>query len=553
MIYKKFNLLITFVLFICIVSISIGYSALNSDLMISGEATVLKQNQIKITNVMFKDGLNGGVETNNSSFTNDTSNIFINLPNIDSSITYTVTVLNEIDSDFYFAKIEELINSNVNISYEIIDMENIVFAGNSSTQFDIVFSYNGSLPEDKDLSLSLKFNFESVYKEEILNGAYPVLNNGLIPVSISSSGTVSVADTAKVWYSYESKSWANAVLVKDPSVVYETGDIIAMDDIKQMYVWIPRYSYDASSIEDDKNAIDVTFVDNTVAAHPAFTFGSDELNGFWVGKFETGYEFGEDMNSTDLDYSIKPNTFSIGPIDVYNMYLNVIKTNNKYGLDSSSDLHVIKNTEWGAVAYLTYSIYGICTSSTNCVIMSNNYYTNNLNDIITGCGGSSRPITTTGVYDISICPVDYRWNTTNGYKASNTGNITGIYDLSAGKYEYVMTFMENPSGGVYTASSKFTQSNLPDEKYYDLYPENTNNKNSNGIVGDAILEIKDPSSTYSWNSDYAIFHTTGAPFLVRSARVGSWHYAGMFAYYGVTGTSSGGVGAFATRNIIAPV
>ncbi len=553
MLKRHFQLIVATVIFICILSISIGYSALNANLMISGEATVQVETNIKITNITFKDRINGGIETNNPSFSNDTSNIFVSLPNIDSSIICTISVSNEQNNDFYFAEIEELVNNNENINYEILNKENIVFFKNSITEFDIKISYKDILPENKDLSLTLKYNFENTYKEEILNGATPVLNSGLIPVSISSDGLVSVADTTKEWYSYQNKSWANAVLVKDPTITYDIESVIPMDEIKQMYVWIPRYSYDSNSIENENNAIDITFVNNDAAAHPAFTFGEDELKGFWVGKFETGYEFGEDMNNTTLDYSIKPNTYSLGPIDIYSMYQGVIKTNNKYGLDSSSDLHVIKNTEWGAVTYITHSVYGICTSDTSCPVMTNNYFANNLNDIITGCSGSSRPTTTSDVYDISICPSDYRWNTVNGYKASSTNNITGIYDLAAGKYEYVMTFMENPSGGVYTASSKFTQSNLPDEKYYDLYPENTNNKNSNGIIGDGILEIKDPAATYSWNADYAIFHTTGAPFIVRSARVGSWHYAGMFAYYGVTGTASGGVGAFATRNVIAPV
>ncbi len=549
----KFNIITIFVVCLAIICMSIGYSALNSNLTISGEAIVIINKNIKITNVTFKDDISGASEIYNSSFTNNTSNIGINLPNIDSSITYTITIFNETDSNYYMNNVEEIINTNPNISYEVVNKNDIVFAPNSTTEFDIKFTYKGSLPDNKDLSISLMFGFHQNYREEILNGAYPVLNNGLIPITIANDGTVTVADTAVEWYSYETKNWANAVLVKDTSITYEAGNVIPMNDIKQMYVWIPRYSYDPASIETDKNAIDIKFVNTETSAHPAFTFGTDELAGFWVGKFETGYEFGEDMTSETLDYSIKPNIYSIGPIDIYSMYQGVIKTNNKYGLDSSSDMHVIKNTEWGAVTYITHSIYGICTSSTNCVAMTNNYYANNLNDIITGCGGTTKPIITSGIYDISICPVDYRWNTTNGYKASTTNNITGIYDLSAGKYEYVMTFMENSSGGVYTGSSKFTQNNLPDEKYYDLYPENTNNKNSTGIIGDAILEIKDPSSTYSWNYDYAIFHTTSAPFIVRSARVGSWHYAGMFAYYGVTGTSSGGVGAFATRNVIAPI
>ncbi len=551
---KKIELTITFSIFISVLFMSIGYASLNTELTISGEAIVSINKSIKITNINIKEQLNDAYETYNSSFSSDSCELHINLPNLNSSTTYTLSITNSTTNTYYLGEIEELIFTNDNIYYEILNKDNIVFTPNSDVKIDIKLSYKDILPENKELSLNLKFNFIENYKEEILNGATPILNDGFIPVTIANNGTVYVADTQEEWYRYETKTWANAVLVIDQTINYNIGEEIPMNEIKQMYVWIPRYSYDPNSIENENNAIDITFVNNTTPAHPAFTFGEDELKGFWVGKFETGVEFGEDMTATETHFSIKPNIYSIGPMDIYTMYNNVIKTNNNYGLNSNSDLHVIKNTEWGAVNYLTHSIYGICTTSTNCTPMVNNYFQNEQNQIITGCGGTTRPTTTSGIYNVEICPVDYRWNTINGYKASTTNNISGIYDLSAGKYEYVMSFMKNTTGGVHTASSKFTQSNLPNSKYYDLYEENTDNTNSSlAITGDSILEIKDSTLKYTWNSDYAIFHTTSTPFIVRSGRVGSWHYAGMYAYYGVTGSSSGGVGAFATRNIISPI
>ena len=45
--------------------------------------------------------------------------------------------------------------------------------------------------------------FESRYSEEVLNGAYPVLKEPLIPVTIESDGTVKKADLKSEWYSYE--------------------------------------------------------------------------------------------------------------------------------------------------------------------------------------------------------------------------------------------------------------------------------------------------------------------------------------------------------------
>ena len=41
------------------------------------------------------------------------------------------------------------------------------------------------------------------------------------------------------------------------------------------------------------------------------------------------------------------------------------QTGNSFGFVSGEvDTHMSKNNEWGAVAYLTQSIYGRCTTST---------------------------------------------------------------------------------------------------------------------------------------------------------------------------------------------
>ena len=79
-------------------------------------------------------------------------------------------------------------------------------------------------------------------KETLLNGAYPELYKGLVPVTIDNDGTVKKADTTKMWYSYENKIWANAVILTGADI-YNAGDTIKEEEIKQYYVWIPRYRY----------------------------------------------------------------------------------------------------------------------------------------------------------------------------------------------------------------------------------------------------------------------------------------------------------------------
>ena len=145
----------------------------------------------------------------------------------------------------------------------------------------------------------------STYKDPILNGADPILPDDLLPVIIDSNGIVTYVNKNGTWYNYENKMWANAIkLIGSPSKTYKEGDIISESDISAYFVWIPRYKYelwnvgvsDVTSSQVPKT-ISITFeskntakstgsTDGTYLTHPAFTFGTTELNGIWVSKFE---------------------------------------------------------------------------------------------------------------------------------------------------------------------------------------------------------------------------------------------------------------------------
>ena len=59
-----------------------------------------------------------------------------------------------------------------------------------------------------ELSISGEATVNSqIYKEVILNGTEPKLEEPLIPVTIEDDGTVKKADITSKWYSYEEKRW----------------------------------------------------------------------------------------------------------------------------------------------------------------------------------------------------------------------------------------------------------------------------------------------------------------------------------------------------------
>ena len=384
----------------------------------------------------------------------------------------------------------------------------------------------------------------------------PVLADGMIPVYWNGTGWAKAdkdnVDPTYQWYDYNAKKWANAVMVTSGTrtayMSNETkplGTVIPESDILAYYVWIPRYRYQlfnvnsetisskeiAISFENKSKAKSTGTVNDAWLTHPAFTFGTDELEGIWVGKFSTT---GDATTPT-----IKPNLEMLINQKVSTQFT----TSQKFGTTtyltstgvSEVDAHMMKNTEWGAVAYLKQSKYGLGTTD----IGWNNY---DSSPVLTGCGAAS------GSSSSTTCNA---YNTTNGMLASTTGNITGVYDMSAYTGTYVMGVMKNSGGTNLTySSSGFTTSTLPfNSKYVDQYGYGTTSNDQTAynrrILGDATSEVA------SWYNDLSDFVVSNYSWFVRG--VGDPTHAGVFAF----GRHDGGSGGvlyprIAFRSVLSP-
>ena len=392
-------------------------------------------------------------------------------------------------------------------------------------------------------TFKFKVNVSTVEQNLDTSGANkPVLASNMIPVYYDEANSVwKKADKNNSqkdyrWYSYSSTGeykgmWANAVTVKDTNrqtyLNATPGTTISMDDITTMWVWIPRFNAVTPSnynggTQEKPNAIDVTFVKQNETAIDAFTFGDKQLSGFWYGKFEVGHTTlassatANSLGCTNETCSnangiiIKPNVTSLrwnNPSNFFFASRSMEQTGNSFGFVSTEvDTHMSKNNEWGAVAYLTQSIYGRCTNSTTCTEVG----INNNSSYKTGYGapaGSSSSITN-GAY-----------NTTLGKDASTTGTIYGIYDMSGGAVEYVMGVYNNTKGSYSGFSS------LPDTKYYNNYTGSSYN-------GHALTE------TNGWYSDIASFVSTSYPWVKRGGDYSNSTLAGVFFASGQNGDYS---------------
>ena len=405
---------------------------------------------------------------------------------------------------------------------------------NSATNDDLYIKENGSYKEDSN-GLILTKNFCSKVKITGTDTPYltpidvsganaPVLASNMIPVYYDETNEVwkkankDNTDRTNPWYSYNSTGeykgrWANAVTVTGTNrtkyLNATPGTTIPMDDINTMWVWIPRFNAVTPSnynggTQAKPNAIDVTFVKQNETAIDAFTFGDKELSGFWYGKYEVGGTLASPCTNETCNVSnivVKPNVTSLRSQTVSSFFFasrSMEQVGNSFGFVSAEvDTHMSKNNEWGAVAYLTQSIYGRCTSSTSCTEIG----INNNSSWITGYGApaGSNDSATNGAY-----------NTTLGKDASTTKNIYGIYDMSGGAYEYVM--------GVYNKTiDESGFSSLPDTKYY-------NNYTGSSYTGHALTE------TNGWYNDSAGFVNSIYPWFFRGGSYSSSTNAGEFYF-----------------------
>ena len=373
------------------------------------------------------------------------------------------------------------------------------------------------------------------YLSQYTNGGYienkgvnaPVLKDGMELVTYNEETGEWDTNNSSSAYDYvagegtednNSSKWANAR--------------VTIDGVDSYFVWIPRYAYKITYNEDRTGGtINVKFLIGTTDqyyddngdlqtakrattghedttsdyyVHPAFTNDvnlggwGNELTGIWIGKYESSLVNKSDSSNivtnddttgnillsenTDKAIAVQAGMSSWRYCTIGNMYTNAIS----YAENLNS--HMLKNSEWGAVAYLTHSQYG------------RNSYEIDGND-------NSNFITADEGIDINP-------------KQSTTGNIYGIYDLSGGAREYTGAYY---NGGTLSNGSSFA--NGSSDEFSTAYTGTVMSQHYK--VGDATYE------TNEWNGDFANFVDSTNSFFIRGGYYIIGDNEGIF-YYGRT-------------------
>ena len=345
----------------------------------------------------------------------------------------------------------------------------------------------------------------------------PKLGSGMTPIKWNGSSWVNTTGSDKDWYDYTAKKWANA----------KTSD-------GSMWVWIPRYAYSITSGYHSSSAgnIDVEFMKGLTNEtstgrtsfqnssgqgnwniHPAFNYGQT-VSGIWVAKFEASRSNATSSNAgSNNTIKIQPGVQSWRSITVNDIYTNCLNYN------STLNSHMMKNDEWGAVAYLSKSKYGK---------QNEEVWINNSGSYITGSSGNSASASgNTGT------TTDY--TSTQGVKASTTGTVYGVYDMSGGAWEYVAGYVNNGNSSLTSYGSSLVNGDAKTKNVYSKGSSDdiTDNYNANSSkYGDAVYETSANGNTSngSWYGDYSSFPYTSYTFFGRGGICNGGTNAGVFCF-----------------------
>ena len=323
---------------------------------------------------------------------------------------------------------------------------------------------------------------------------------------------------------------------------------VTIDGIDSYFVWIPRYAYriiyfDSSDSKiayqngtlteeeakaqgkikgysDSRGIVDaegkkVANVESTTKTmvskdyfmvHPAFMKGTENnfengewnenISGLWIGKYEAARsDTNGSTQGSATTLKVQPGQTSFRNTKIGDMYTYA----REY---SPTDLksHMLKNSEWGAVAYLTESTYG--RNGTEIGFNTNSSY-------LTGGG-------------IGTAYAD------SNKLQSSTGNEYGIYDLRGGSSEYVAGYYNGSSS--LSSGSSFAINGGPSNEYSTAYTGTT--ASSAYKYGDATYE------TIGWHSDRAAFVDSDYPFFKRGGYYSfTASLTGVFYYNGYFGSA----------------
>lgn len=151
------------IVFVLVCSISIVCASYNQTMLINGNAILRVDDLIRITDLKMSSTNSEGYETYNSQYSKNSTNMYVSLPKIDSTVTYEVTVTNKSGYLYIISDIESSLVNDA-ITYEITDYKvGDGIGAASEIKFNITLKYKEGVkevPNDYSQIASILFKFE---------------------------------------------------------------------------------------------------------------------------------------------------------------------------------------------------------------------------------------------------------------------------------------------------------------------------------------------------------------------------------------------------------
>ena len=450
---KLFNI-IPLLLILVMLSMTIGYGALQQTLFIQGNATIsTPEYKIIIKSIEVKENTDGAYQNATPTFENTEGAVYSELSNTSSSITYNVEIKNMgLTSgvlDYIFVS-----QDNANMKYKIggINTGDIIEAG-KTTVATITIEYWDNVTDATSSTVSTLFNFEFLKHEANYSN-----------------------DCTLVW---------DGASVSEPIVrnVYSV-DYYQISDANEL-------SWFANTVNSGNNTINAILTNDICLNSKAFTtIGTTSYNGIFDGQNRTI----KDYNYTK-EYEVNDNaTNNLG------MFLNNAGT--------------IKNTNFVGTISEINTAYTAAIGDSDEDIIAN---TSNIGGVVVNNTGKIQNVSFSGtVYLSATAKVNctYRQAHTHNYvggiAANNSGIITGSYNKATftlkGMTDRVTCNIYTRSANIYSGGISGNNTGYISDSYNtaNMSIEGTHEKNASrtsytGIMG-GVAGINTNMVKNSYNS-----------------------------------------------------
>lgn len=274
------------------------------------------------------------------------------------------------------------------------------------------------------------------------------------------------------------------------------------------WVWIPRFIYSVTSnwnggatgtieilfshgtVDNPQNIVRVVDTGDSIdsrfqwSKHPAFTFGKEEITGFWVAKFAASQNgiYPQSIYGRNFWTNLTVN-------QIFTTIREMKYQEDRYGWQETEiDTHMMRKSEWGAMVYLTHSNYGVGSLG---VILNNTTLI---------AGGSDS------------------WNGIDA-RRSSTRNLYGVFDLTGGVHEHIAAYTDHPLAR--THGNTCINVGPP---YCEVLPTSFSSNPKGGAIYEVFFWNSNNGLYYGWRDSAFSYPISTNPWLLRGSRVDAYSY-----------------------------